>query len=70
VRPGAVPAAVIRALGMTYVPVQVVLYGTTVLLLIGYRISRRSHEDTLRKLAAAADLAAEGEPASAETEAV
>ena len=70
VRPGAVPAAVIRALGMTYVPVQVVLYGTTVLLLIGYRISRRSHEDTLRKLAAAADLAAEGEPASAGAEAV
>jgi len=61
-RPGAVPADVVRALGLTYVPVQVVLYGITVLLLIGYRISRKSHEDTLRKLAAAADLAAEGEP--------
>ena len=43
-------------------PVQVVLYGTTVLLLIGYRISRASHAETLRKLAAAADLVAEGEP--------
>lgn len=70
VRPGAVPVEVIRALGMTYVPVQAVLYGTTVLLLIGYRISRRSHEDTLRKLAAAADLAVEGEPASADAKAV
>jgi hypothetical protein len=40
-----------------------VLYGTTVLLLIGYRISRRTHAETLSRLAAAADLVAEGEPA-------
>ncbi|MDE2487891.1 MAG: MFS transporter [Alphaproteobacteria bacterium] len=70
VKPGDVPAGAVRALGLTYVPVQVVLYGLTVLLLIGYRISRKSHEDTLRKLAAAADLAAEGEPASVEAKAV
>jgi Na+/melibiose symporter-like transporter len=69
-KPGSVPADVIRALGLTYVPVQVVLYGITVLLLIGYRISRKSHEDTLRKLAAAADLAAEGEPASSRADPV
>jgi Na+/melibiose symporter-like transporter len=62
VKPDAVPADVVRALGLTYVPVQVALYGITVLLLTGYRISRRSHEETLRQLAAAADLAAEGEP--------
>jgi hypothetical protein len=46
--------------------VQAVLYGVTVLLLIGFRITRARHAETLAKLAAAADLAAEGEPASAE----
>jgi Na+/melibiose symporter-like transporter len=65
-KPGQVPADIVRALGMTYVPVQFVLYGTTVLLLMGYKISRTSHAETLRRLAAAADLTAEGEPASAE----
>jgi Na+/melibiose symporter-like transporter len=68
VKPGEVSPAVVRALGLTYLPVQFVLYGLTVLLLIGFRISRRSHADTLRKLAAAADLAAEGEPASIQAE--
>ena len=63
VKPGAVDPQIIRNLGLVYVPTQVVLYGTAVLLLLGYRISRASHADTLRKLAAAADLAAEGEPA-------
>lgn len=64
VAPGQVPPEIVRALGLTYLPVQFVLYGTTVLLLIGYRISRKSHHETLAKLAAAADLAAEGEPPS------
>lgn len=68
VKPGAVPPETLRALGMTYVPVQAALYGTTVLLLLGYRITRASHAETLRKLAAAADLAAEGEPGSAQSE--
>ena len=45
-------------------PTQIVLYGVATLLLLGYRITRSSHADTLRKLAAAADLATEGEPAS------
>ena len=63
VKPGAVPAEIVRNLGLVYVPIQAVLYGTATLLLIGYGISRSSHMDTLRKLAAAADLAAEGEPA-------
>jgi glycoside/pentoside/hexuronide:cation symporter, GPH family len=64
VAPGSVPVDVIRDLGLVYIPVQAVLYGGAVLLLIGYRISRASHTETLRKLAAAADLAAEGEPAA------
>jgi Na+/melibiose symporter-like transporter len=68
VKPDAVPADIIRSLGMTYVPVQVALYGITVLLLTGYGISRSSHEETLRKLAAAADLAAEGEPPEVKAE--
>jgi Na+/melibiose symporter-like transporter len=64
VKPGEVPPEIIRSLGMTYLPVQAVLYGTTVLLLLGYNISRASHAVTLGKLAASADLVAEGEPAS------
>jgi GPH family glycoside/pentoside/hexuronide:cation symporter len=34
---------------------------------MGYGISRASHMETLRKLAAAADLAQEGEPASSKS---
>ena len=64
VKPGSVDVDIIRNLGLVYVPTQIGLYGIAVLLLIGYRISRASHMDTLRKLAAAADLVAEGEPAS------
>ncbi len=44
-------------------PTQAVLYGLAVLFLTGYTITRAGHEESLRKLAAAADLAAEGEPA-------
>jgi Na+/melibiose symporter-like transporter len=67
-KPGTVAPSVIRALGLTYVPIQAALYGTTVLLLIGYRISRRSHEETLRRLAASADLSTEGEPPETQSE--
>ena len=63
VKPGDIAPQIVRNLGLTYVPVQMVLYGVTVLLLVGYRISRKTHAETLRKLAAAADLVAEGEPA-------
>lgn len=63
-KPGAVDVEILRNLGLIYVPVQIVLYGTATLLLLGYGISRASHADTLRKLAAAADLTLEGEPAS------
>jgi len=68
VKPGAVAPEIIRNLGLVYVPTQLVLYGTTVLLLLGYRISRASHAETLRRLAASADLAAEGEPAALQAE--
>jgi Na+/melibiose symporter-like transporter len=64
-KPGTVDPDIIRHLGTVYVPTQIVLYGTATLLLLGYGITRASHADTLRKLAAAADLTAEGEPASA-----
>jgi len=64
VRPDAVSPEIIRSLGLVYVPTQLVLYGLATLLLLGYRITRASHMETLRKLAAAADLAQEGEPAS------
>lgn len=63
-RPDTVSPEIIRNLGLVYVPTQVVLYGVATLLLLGYRITRASHMETLRKLAAAADLAQEGEPAS------
>ncbi len=65
-KPGSVPADIVRHLGLVYVPTQMVLYGAAALLLLGYGITRASHHDTLRKLAAAADLAAEGEPASSQ----
>jgi len=66
-KPGSVPEEIVRGLGLIYAPTQVVLYGTAALLLMGYGISRASHMETLRKLAAAADLAQEGEPASSKS---
>ncbi len=45
VKPGAVPPEIVRNLGLIYVPIQAVLYGTATLLLIGYGISRSSHHE-------------------------
>jgi Na+/melibiose symporter-like transporter len=67
-KPGHVAPEVIRGLGLVYVPTQAVLYGVAVLFLTGYTITRASHEDSLRKLAAAADLAQEGEPPGSASE--
>lgn len=50
--PGQVPADVIRNLGITYVPFLAVLYGAAALMMSRYSISRSSHEQTLRELAA------------------
>jgi Na+/melibiose symporter-like transporter len=55
-KPGAVDPAIVRHLAMLYVPIQVVLYLVTMLLLSAYRIDRQSHQDTLRKLSEAAPL--------------
>ncbi|MES2341363.1 MAG: MFS transporter [Pseudomonadota bacterium] len=63
-KPGEVDPAIIARLGMIYVPVLVVLYGLCVTFMNGYRITRESHAESLRQLAAAADLVNEGEPAS------
>ena len=66
-RPGHVAPEIIRNLGSVYVPTVAVLNLLAVLFLIGYRISRATHADALARLTAAADLAAEGEPASSES---
>lgn len=62
--PGTIDPEIIANLGRVYIPTQLVLYGVATALLTGYGISRASHAETLRRLAAAADLVAEGEPAS------
>jgi GPH family glycoside/pentoside/hexuronide:cation symporter len=56
-KPGQVPDAVIRHLGMVYVPTLVVLHLVGLALLFGYGITRASHADTLVKLAAKAERA-------------
>lgn len=63
-QPGQVPAEVLFRLGATYVPVLGVLYVIALFCLAGYRISRRSHEESLARLAAATELAEHGEPPS------
>lgn len=60
--PGAVPAETLRNLALVYVPAQMALYGLATLLLLGYGISRASHGETLRQLAARAEQIREGEP--------
>ena len=66
-KPGQVPAEVVRNLGLVYVPTIAVLYTVAILMLTGYRITRESHAESLRKLAAAADLVEEGEPPGAQS---
>jgi Na+/melibiose symporter-like transporter len=59
-RPGAVPIETVRAMALVYIPAILALYGTGVLLMTGYRITRASHLETLTLLAAKADRLAEG----------
>jgi len=54
-KPGHVPDAVIRDLGLVYVPTLLVLHLLGLLLLLGYGITRASHTDTLTRLAAKAE---------------
>ncbi len=58
-KPGHVPEAIIRHLGLVYVPTLVVVHAIGLALLFGYTITRSSHAETLIRLAAAAELAAE-----------
>ncbi|MBS0361528.1 MAG: MFS transporter [Proteobacteria bacterium] len=65
-KPGEVPHEVVRNLGLVYLPVLAILYLLSLICMFGYRITREGHAESLRKLAAAADLAVEGEPLSIE----
>ena len=51
-RPGEVEPGTIELLGIVYVPLVMVLYVCALALLTGYRISRESHSENLRRLAA------------------
>jgi Na+/melibiose symporter-like transporter len=48
--PGEVAPEIVRNLGLVYVPVLMVVYVAALALLTGYRISRESHTDNLRRL--------------------
>lgn len=49
--PGAVDPAVVRNLGLVYVPILLVLNGAGLAMISRYRISRERHEENLRRLA-------------------
>jgi len=53
-QPGEVPPEVIRNLALVYVPTLFGLYITALIFLWRYKITRRSHEETLERLAQAA----------------
>lgn len=61
-KPGDVDPEIIHRLGLVYLPALGVLYAAAIFFVSLYSISRESHEESLRKLAAAAELAEEGEP--------
>jgi Na+/melibiose symporter-like transporter len=48
--PGEVSGEVIRNLGLAYVPIVMLVYLTSLGFLAGYRISRETHADNLRRL--------------------
>jgi Na+/melibiose symporter-like transporter len=55
--PATVPPAVMRNLVLIYAPATTALYALSLALLLGYRITRESHAQTLRDLAAGAEAA-------------
>jgi Na+/melibiose symporter-like transporter len=55
--PATTPPGVVRALGEVYCPLIIVLQAGAILLMLGYRITRSSHQETLQRLAAEAELA-------------
>ena len=60
-KPGHVPIETIRNLALVYVPIMVFLYGLSLALMFGYKITRASHAETLTLLAAKAE-AVSGDP--------
>ncbi|HEX3918899.1 MAG TPA: MFS transporter [Caulobacteraceae bacterium] len=50
--PSTVPPEVPRNLALIYAPTLTALYSVALLLMLGYRITRESHQETLRQLAA------------------
>lgn len=61
--PSTVPAETMRHFAVVYAPIIAVLYTVAIVLLTGYRITRATHAETLRRLAAEAEEAAQ--PAAA-----
>jgi Na+/melibiose symporter-like transporter len=59
-KPGQVPPDVIRNLALVYSPIILALYGLGLILMMGYRITRESHAETLTLLAAESERLAEG----------
>jgi Na+/melibiose symporter-like transporter len=57
--PAHMPPAVMRHLALIYAPALIGLYAFAFLMLSGYRITRDSHRETLRRLAAEAEAAGE-----------
>ena len=55
--PGHLPPEVVRHLALVYCPTLIGLYGFALLLLTGYKITRKSHDETLALLAAEAEEA-------------
>ena len=57
VNPALVPPQVIRSFALTYSPIIIALYAGTIVLMLGYKITRATHAETLRQLAASAEEA-------------
>jgi Na+/melibiose symporter-like transporter len=55
--PSSVAPSVVRNLALVYCPVLILLFTVALTLLLGYRITRASHEETVRQLAAEAEEA-------------
>lgn len=54
-KPGQIPPETLQHLGLVYIPILLSLYGLSIVLLTGYRITRETHAETLRLLAARAE---------------
>ncbi len=59
-KPGAVAPEIVRNLALVYAPIIVVLYGLGLVLMVGYKITRESHAETLVLLAAEAERVSSG----------